>query len=217
MAVLLIRIEGPLQSWGTQSKFTNRDTGYEPSKSGIVGLICSAMGRPRTESVDDLADCKMAVRADREGILKRDFHTARQIYKAGGGIKEAAELSNRFYLADAIFLVGLESESKGLLKSVSDSLCSPVWQLFLGRKSFTPSSTVYMQDGFFETGCLIDCMKTYPWLGSDSGKKPTHLRCVMENDFPEAVDARFDQPVGAAFLDRTFGMRYVSTLFLEIP
>ena len=39
MGTLLMRIAAPMQSWGTQSNFTVRDTGLEPSKSGIIGLI----------------------------------------------------------------------------------------------------------------------------------------------------------------------------------
>ena len=34
MSTLLMRLAGPMQSWGTQSRFTVRDTGREPSKSG---------------------------------------------------------------------------------------------------------------------------------------------------------------------------------------
>ena len=31
MSVLLLRLAGPMQSWGTRSRFSNRDTGLEPS------------------------------------------------------------------------------------------------------------------------------------------------------------------------------------------
>ena len=41
MSVLLLRLSGPMQSWGVQSRFTVRDTGLEPSKSGVVGLIAA--------------------------------------------------------------------------------------------------------------------------------------------------------------------------------
>ena len=54
--VLLIPCVGPMQSWGTRSRFQERDTEREPSKSGIIGLLCAALGRDRNESVDDLAD-----------------------------------------------------------------------------------------------------------------------------------------------------------------
>ena len=55
MPTLLMRLAGPMQSWGTGSRFDERDTQLEPSKSGVVGLLCAALGRDRAEPVDDLA------------------------------------------------------------------------------------------------------------------------------------------------------------------
>src|SRR4030043_150082 len=96
MAVLLIRLCGPMQSWGTQSRFSNRDTELEPSKSGVIGLLCAALGKPRDEreaqippSINELSALKMGVRVDREGAVKCDYHTALnvKVAKAGGGVK----------------------------------------------------------------------------------------------------------------------------------
>ena len=56
MHTLLLRLAGPMQSWGTQSRFTIRDTGLEPSKSGIIGLLCAALGKPRDETHPDNRD-----------------------------------------------------------------------------------------------------------------------------------------------------------------
>ncbi len=67
MSALLLRLAGPMQSWGVQRRFSVRDTGLEPSKSGVVGLLCAARGRRREEPVTDLAALGMGVRVDREG------------------------------------------------------------------------------------------------------------------------------------------------------
>ena len=67
MSVLLLRLAGPLQSWGVESRFKYRDTGREPSKSGVVGLLCAALGRKRDEPVDDLAELNPDI-IRREGI-----------------------------------------------------------------------------------------------------------------------------------------------------
>ena len=85
---LLVRLAGPMQSWGTQSAFSRRDTGLDPSKSGVIGLLAAALGRPREASVADLAALQMGVRVDHEGVPHTDFHTA------GGsppGVRERAE------------------------------------------------------------------------------------------------------------------------------
>src|SRR5512136_1449116 len=98
MNVVLLRLSGPLQAWGVQSRFSIRDTGLEPSKSGVIGLLCAALGRSRTADLTDLAALRLGVRVDREGRLAYDFHTAQNVLKAGGGLKDT-EPSRRYYLA----------------------------------------------------------------------------------------------------------------------
>ena len=88
MSVLLMRLSGPMQAWGVQSRFGVRDTTREPSKSGVVGLLAAALGRPRYAAIDDLAALRMGVRVDREGTLLRDYHTAQEVYRAKGGVKQ---------------------------------------------------------------------------------------------------------------------------------
>src|SRR4030042_587203 len=109
MAALLLRLAGPMQSWGTQSRFRPRDSDLEPSKSGVIGLLCAAMGIPRDDlggKVKELSGLKMGVRVDLQGTLKRDYHTALNVAKAGGGKPKECEPSERFYLSDACFLIG---------------------------------------------------------------------------------------------------------------
>ena len=52
MPTLLLRLVGPMQSWGTTSRFDERDTGKEPSKSGVVGLLAAALGIDRENWTD---------------------------------------------------------------------------------------------------------------------------------------------------------------------
>ncbi|MBN9494866.1 type I-E CRISPR-associated protein Cas5/CasD, partial [bacterium] len=149
MPTLLLRLCGPMQSWGTQSRFSERDTDREPSKSAVVGLLCAALGLPRDQPVDDLAALAMGVRVDAEGHIERDYHTAGGgpgggIARASGARSENAVLSNRYYLADADFLVGLESANGAILERLQDAVRNPHWQIFLGRKSFVPSVPVYL-------------------------------------------------------------------------
>lgn len=165
---LLLRLAGPMQSWGTQSHFTRRDTGLEPSKSGVIGLLCAALGRPREAPVDDLVALQMGVRVDHEGTLQVDFQTAggsprgrgvagtagasggRGAYgvaEFSGGVRTV--ISRRAYLADASFLVGLEAaspEQEQLLRTLDAALAHPFWPLFLGRKSYVPAEPVRLPD-----------------------------------------------------------------------
>lgn len=164
MNVLLIRLAGPMQSWGTQSRFTIRDTGIEPSKSGVIGLICAALGRSRSDSVEDLARLCMGVRIDQEGKIASDYHTTQDVIKAGGDKPKLGEavVSTRYYLSDADFLVGLASEDLDLLKEIDSALANPHWPLFLGRKAFPPAKPVHLPDGLRENQELRDALVTYP-------------------------------------------------------
>ena len=54
MSTLLLRLAGPLQSWGTDSKFEVRRTENEPSKSGVIGLVAAALGIRRNEEISEL-------------------------------------------------------------------------------------------------------------------------------------------------------------------
>ena len=44
---LVLRLEGPLQSWGFDSQYNRRNTGLMPTKSAIAGICCAALGFTR--------------------------------------------------------------------------------------------------------------------------------------------------------------------------
>lgn len=217
MPTLLLRLCGPMQSWGTRSRFTERDTELEPSKSGVIGLICAALGRPREADVADLAALRMGVRVDHEGIMARDYHTAGAqlgIIRASGDISRDAVLSNRYYLAEADFLVGLEGEDSSLLTAIDAALRQPVWQLALGRKAFVPSVPVALPGSGIRHLPLFEALANEPWplpLAPWAIRPPEEarrLRFVLECTFETpGRETRMDQPIGAAYRDRTFGAR----------
>ncbi|MDD5190306.1 MAG: type I-E CRISPR-associated protein Cas5/CasD [Dehalococcoidales bacterium] len=217
MAVLLLRLAGPMQSWGTQSRFTHRDTDLEPSKSGVIGLLCAAMGKPRDDltAIKELAGLKMGVRVDRQGTLKCDYHTAQNVAKAGGGIKDC-ELSNRFYLTDACFLVALQGDLH-VLKEVDNSLRNPVWQMYLGRKAFVPGLPVYLPNGLLpDCVNLLTALNNYPYLLPNRKREmQASLRIEFETEFGQGDMVKHDQPISFISADRQFGLRYVKNVMVE--
>ena len=76
MSTLLLRLAGPLQSWGDSSRFTRRETRAEPTKSGVLGLLAAAQGRRRTDPILDLAALRFGVRIDQPGRLPAAFQPA---------------------------------------------------------------------------------------------------------------------------------------------
>lgn len=226
MHTLLLRLAGPMQSWGTQSRFTTRDTGQEPSKSGVIGLLCAALGRTRHELVDDLAQLEFGVRVERAGIVKRDFHTVMDVARSSGRIRKNPVVTERYYLADADFLVGLGGENLDVLRALEHALRDPVWPIFLGRKSFIPSLPIALPwrngaPGGVRAGKdLLSSLVEEPQrdlTGAASGMAPAGTRLVLERDDPDRAERRFDQPApGVPFSERRFLPRYVETMFLPI-
>lgn len=198
---LLIPLVGPLQAWGLDARFGLRQSAPEPSKSGVIGLCCAALGRDRREAIDDLASLIFGVRVDREGLPTRDFHTAMNVIGASGTDLRTV-VSNRWYLADAAFLAGLQGPLP-LLKAIHAALQHPHWPLSLGRKSCPPSVPpgsgvivdLPLQEALLQAQPLVD--------GVDS------FRLVIED--PNGSQMRPDQPLGPFSL-RQFGMRRVRSL-----
>jgi len=199
-----------MMSWGDHSQFTIRDTRREPTKSAVIGLLCAAMGRPRSEPVNDLATLKMGVRVNQEGVVQMDYHTVMDGIKSGGG-KGGTVISHRYYVADADYLIGLEDpegQNADLLQHLDVALQNPVWQLYFGRKSFTPSCPVRVG---IEDKPLVEALQ-YPMNVTRRSlyslkRIPERLRCVIE--VSDSSDVRQDVPVN--WQKRLFGSRCVHT------
>jgi CRISPR system Cascade subunit CasD len=205
MTTLLMRMRAPMMSWGDHSRFTIRDTRREPTKSAVIGLLCAALGRPRWEPVHDLAALKMGVRVDREGVMLCDYHTIMDSIKSSGS-KGDTVLSDRYYMADADYLVGLEGD-RSLLETLDAALASPCWQLYFGRKSFVPSCPIQTGITELELSKALKDLQNYP-----SRTKEPKLRCVLEVE--NSLDTRRDVPLD--WQKRLFGSRCVETKYLEV-
>lgn len=185
--ILLLRLEGPMQSWGTRSRWDVRDTGLEPTKSGVIGLIGCAMGLRRGDSDLERLDRSLlfGVRADRPGLIATDYHTvtgyhrtaAGEFKHSGGTAKSLAKaqehgestiVSPRDYLHDAAFLVALgvkpehQNRDGGLLRVVEERLREPEWPLYLGRKACVPSRPI-LDHSTDEYDSLEDALRREPW------------------------------------------------------
>jgi CRISPR system Cascade subunit CasD len=147
----------------------------------------------------------------------RDYHTAENCRKADGTMpprnKRFVE-SDRFYLADADFLVSLEGDH-GFLKRLDAALRHPVWPLFLGRKAFVPSLPVC--EGVSEDE-LIAALTKSGWRKRFHGEKPPDksLRGVVEVPYGTG-EPRADVPLSFVSRDRRFGVRYVKDVSFSIP
>lgn len=197
-SLLLLRLEGPMQSWGTRSRWDMRDTGREPTKSGVIGLIGCAMGLDRADSELERLDRDLlfGVRTDRPGVLSTDYHTVTGYHRtaagdfkhSGGTAKsltkaqehgESTIVSPRDYLHDAAFLVALalkpehRTGSSDLLGHLVECLQDPKWPLYLGRKACVASRPILdrLTDEYED---LEDALNKEPWAAprSKTGQPP---------------------------------------------
>lgn len=186
---LLLTLEGHLQSWGDhQSKFIVRQTNSMPTKSGVLGLLCAALGVSRKEAqtnwLPKLRGLKMACRADRPGVRIWDYHTVGaklSLRRADGKSRTDPLVTCREYLCDASFLVLLQG-SPGLIDQLAKALERPVWPLYLGRKNCPPSQPILtgIRDSDED---LLSILRSVPWTPRiEEEQPPSFLACSLEFD-----------------------------------
>lgn len=220
MPTLLLRLAGPLQSWGIDSKFETRRTLPFPTKSGVIGLVAAALGYSRDddESLKRLNSLRFGVRIDREGELLRDFHTAK------GKKDEVSYITERYYLADAVFLAGLESDDFEFLCEIEEALHYPEFPLYLGRRSCVPTMPLVL--GIRNKPLLIALQDeplqlselTRKKLRASSDKRKLRIIAdIAENEKEKINPAAVlkDLPVSFSKIHRKFTWRPVREEYIE--
>ena len=224
--LLILRLEAPLQSWGLRARWDVRDTGSDPSKSGVMGLLACAFGYPEgdariEQSLD--ANLQMGVRVELPGTIATDFHTiSGNLPQADGGVKGSKGegstiISPRQYLHDASFLVVLAGPSE-FLNQCAAVLQDPHWPLYLGRKACIPTRPVFEAlTGDFAS--IDDALKNYPWHVSGAGGKPRRgaipqkLRCILDD--PVGRSIRPDRVSTSPM--RMYRTRQVREMWVDTP
>lgn len=195
MAVLLLRLAAPLQAWGSSSKFIVRSTEREPTKSGVIGMIAAAMGIQRNDDAKKLAplaQLRFGVRADKEGILLKDFHMVHG-YKI-------ADVTERYYLSDAVFLAVLECDDKKLLEEIAAALQKPVYPLYLGRKSCPPTLPVVLG---VKDEDMLTALKNEPFVYEKDRRKNVRISYEVSSGGAMVQDV----PLSFSQLHRKHGWR----------
>ncbi|WP_062430396.1 type I-E CRISPR-associated protein Cas5/CasD [Herbidospora daliensis] len=233
-ATLVLRLGGPLQSWGDRSMFNRRDTRPEPTKSGVLGLLAAAAGRSREEPPGDLLGLRLGVRVDQPGSLLRDYHTAsdhrgRPLPQAGVSAKglqrptspvKMTHVSQRFYLQDAVFLAALQGPAD-FIATLAHAVSHPAFPLALGRRSCVPSQPLLL--GIRETD-LEEVLRTEPWQATATARDRIERRSRSATvdlsvtlDDPAGEDAFNDVPLSFAVRDRQFADRRVRHDWVSVP
>lgn len=191
-------LEAPLQSWGCDSKYNRRSTSQFPSKSGVLGIVLSAMGKggeqrellDKLSSTDLQVDC-FAREFQLENSTLEDFHMVGSHYNesdpwenllipknsegkkaVGGGQK----LTYRYYLQDMAYATYLQVPDEHI-NDVGDALIDPVWPIFLGRKCCIPSEIIFQ--GIYSN--KAECIEKAKEIANEKSRKLTSS-VLQEND-----------------------------------
>ena len=165
MKTLCLWLEGPLQSWGYNSRFDRRETLPFPTLSGVCGIICAALGLegPQEDFLRKLTHGKWEVFSygytSQQPPQLCDFQMVGSGYpsddpwltlfipKTRDGKKPTgvtgAKLTYRYFLLSGAFAVFLTYDDDTFVEKLAQALQHPTWPLSLGRRSCAPSEQIF--------------------------------------------------------------------------
>ncbi|GLU49913.1 type I-E CRISPR-associated protein Cas5/CasD [Nocardiopsis ansamitocini] len=201
MSGLLLRLAGPMQSWGEHSAFGERDTLPYPTRSGLIGMFAAAQGVQRGEPLERYAELELTVRVDRPGVRMVDFHTVggglprdRTVPTAEGkrrGENQTTIVTRRSYLADAVFTVAVTGPAT---HDIADALLTPHWQPYLGRRSFVPDPLLVLRRSVADPVAEL------------LGAVPLPYRRMSGTDAETVVDVLYERDPGGEGPERTLAV-----------
>jgi len=201
MKYLILRLRGPMQSWGLRGCFDIRHTETMPTKSGVIGILAAALGVARSDrkAVQELASLPMMAVCVKEGTIFTDYHTAGAGLGEGvptldGGSKGA--VTKRQYLCGYEFLNVLSGPDV-IIDRCAVAVRHPVYALYLGRKSCIPSMPVFLD-------VCQDRAQLRTRLTEAGWKEECRVVCEVEQD------GQMERDVPVDFDTREFCSRRVS-------
>ncbi len=206
---LILRLEGPLMSFGGPKVDQISATQFFPGASFLTGLLANAMGWSHGEG-DRLnalqSSLHFASRLDCPGRRITDYHTVdlgrNFMVKTGwttrgiredraGANSEGTLIRNCEYLVDACVSVALElkgAEESVTLEVLEKSLRRPARPLFLGRKSCLPSS--YLLQGRKKAHNLVSALESLEVRHGAKGDLKFQAEWPAEEEGPSGDGAK---------------------------
>lgn len=197
---LILRLDGPMQAWGTHTFEDFRPSNLYPTRSGLLGLLAACLGIERNDHAAQAAlaaSVEFSVRVDtaverlgrkhpmkKPGMKLPDFHTVMDARKVDGKVNKFPVVSRREYLFDAAFTVaaGVKSDAPVALDLIADALRRPLYTPTLGRRTCPPTRPMF--DGVIDAADGVAALRAASGSGSliyseslESGQ-PLRLRDV---------------------------------------
>ena len=141
---LILKLEGPLQSWGKHSFEGLRPSEAFPGRSALLGLLGACLGIDREDSEGQqqlAASAGFAVRCDQgkhRPLKMTDYHTVKDARVDYQGLKSHETIQTwREYWQDAKYTVAIWNwpDAAISLQLLQAAVCRPVFTPVLGRRS----------------------------------------------------------------------------------
>ena len=200
---------GTIVSWGSTAVGDLRHTDDHPTKSGVMGQLCAALGIERSE--EDLVGLMnqsygFATIVDRAGEVLRDYHTIQTPNEIAGfeyqtrademrlGKKKGklnTIISTRDYRTGTIARIAIwvkdPETAPCSLNTIAKFLAYPVFALYIGRKSCPFSLPPQPKVVAAET--LMDAFRSVKFVGLDKIKEVLPLDRRANIYWEEGVEA----------------------------
>lgn len=198
---LILRLDGPMQAWGTHTFEDFRPSNLYPTRSGLLGLLAACLGIERKDLDGQswlAASIEFSVRVDTEverlgreksatkpGVKLPDFHTVMDARKVDGKANKFPVVSRREYLFDAAFTVavGEKAQAHYTLEQLVEALRRPCYTPTLGRRSCPPTRPLLDGDPI-EAANAVEALRQASGCGnliyseSELSGQPLRLRDV---------------------------------------
>jgi len=151
---LILRLDGPMQAWGSHTFEDFRPSNLFPTRSGLLGLLGACLGIDRRDhaGLEQLASSvEFTVRADRAvlrpdaekpmpkaAVKLPDYHTVYEARRANRPPKQGETIQSwREYLFDAAFTVAIGEKQNApvTLTAIAEAMLRPCFTPVLGRRS----------------------------------------------------------------------------------
>ena len=197
---IILKLQGPMQSWGEHSFEGLRPSSYAPTRSAILGLIGACLGvrRENRLQLQELADgIGMAIRVDKRTqpygkgkfLMQQkmtDYHTVKNARKNYRGLKSHETIQTwREYLMDSEFTVALWKYQNSVLNFdiLEKALKNPVFTPYLGRRS-CPIARPLFGERLQAKNEFVALAHVAPVGGEIHSESPGKVRSLKVRDVP---------------------------------
>lgn len=141
---LLMRLDGPMQSWYEQATAEKSSTAF-PSRCALIGMIATARASQWHERCSDLEFFGAAVRADEPGRDLAELYSPgrRRTHRTAASGNPRGRVPRRSFTVDAVFTAALAGTPESIEQAAA-ALERPLRPVCLGQRCCPPAAPILL-------------------------------------------------------------------------